>query len=111
VRHALATIKAAIFLGGPVPMVPPRLKVGVDGLCEEHQPSALKLSARVVKYGRDAMRVASLLYLLAIAVPRKPTLPFGSSQSPPRERLWIDNGREQPRLTIFLNVSPIFFAL
>jgi hypothetical protein len=56
------------------------------------------------------MLMHGIVYLLAIAVPRKPTLPFGSSQSLPRERLWIDNGREQPRLTIFLNVSPSFFA-
>jgi hypothetical protein len=67
-----------------------------------------------VRYGLCATRLTfpvlahGFVYLLAIAVPRKP---FGSSQSLLRERLWIDNGREQPRVTIFLNVSPSFLAL
>jgi hypothetical protein len=54
-RHALAAIKAPVFLGGPIALIPPFLKIGLGGLRQEHAPCGLEIGARHVERRRRAV--------------------------------------------------------
>jgi hypothetical protein len=53
-RHVLAAIKAPIFLGGPIPLITPRLKIRLGALRQEHAPCGFEVGARLVERSRGA---------------------------------------------------------
>jgi hypothetical protein len=56
-RHAFAAIEAPIFLGSPVPVVLPRLKIRLRPVRQKHAPCRLKIDPRLVERSRGAGRV------------------------------------------------------
>ena len=53
-RHALAAIEAPIFLGSPIELPAPRLKIRLSPFRQERAPSGFEVGPLLVERGRGA---------------------------------------------------------
>jgi hypothetical protein len=53
-RQPLTTIEASVFLGGPIALIAPRLKIRLGAVRQKHAPCGLEVGPRLVERSRGA---------------------------------------------------------
>jgi hypothetical protein len=54
-RQQFAAFPHRVFLGGPIPLIAPRPKIGFGAVQQKHPPGALEIDACLVKGGGSAI--------------------------------------------------------